>query len=331
MSEHGKLQTKIEYYAVRSVLGAIGLFPVSTAMKIGEAFAKSSSKLLKRLHFVGFRNLELALPELSHREHEEILKGSFESLGRQLGLASHFARFTPEKLREMVDVEGLEFLEEARAEKRGVILVSGHFGGWELSISAFPAFGFDWSVLVRRIDNSLVEDFVELLRTRHGSQTIDKKTSARGMYRLLQKGERLGILADLNSQEREGVFVDFFGIPASTATGLARLALRTDSAVLPFFTIWQKEKKRYLLKVCPPLEIPEGGDTETNVRILTQRVTDKIEEFVRLYPEQWMWIHKRWNTRPPGEPNLYAKDFEVQNPKSRVKPKSNRRPEFSDR
>ena len=318
MGMRGKLQTKIEYYAVRSVLGAIGLFPIPASMKIGEAFAKSSSRLLKRLHFVGFRNLELALPELSHGEHREILKGSFESLGRQLGIASHFARLTPERLRETVDVEGLEFLEEAQAAKRGVILVSGHFGGWELSISAFHAFGYDWSVLVRRIDNPLVEEFVENLRTRLGSQTIDKKTSARGMYRLLQKGERLGILADLNSQEREGVFVDFFGIPASTATGLARLALRTNSTVLPFFTIWQKEKKRYLLKVCPPLEIPEGVDTEDNVRILTQIVTSKIEEYVRRYPEQWMWIHKRWNTRPAGEPNLYTKDFTVQSPKSEI-------------
>jgi KDO2-lipid IV(A) lauroyltransferase len=299
------LQNNSEFFAVRSVLGAIGMFPVAASMKGGEAFAKLSSRLLKRLRFVGLRNLSLALPELSREEHEEILKGCFESLGRQLGIASHFARLTPEKLREMIDVEGLEFLKKVETERRGAILFSGHFGGWEASISAFPAFGFDWSVLVRRIDNPLVENLVEDIRTRHGSRTIDKKTSARGMYRLLQKGERLGILADLNSQEREGIYVNFFGIPASTATGLARLALRTNAAVIPFFTIWQEDKKRYLLKVCPPLEIPAGGDTEENTRLLMQNVTSKIEEFVRLYPKQWMWIHKRWNTRPAGETSLY--------------------------
>lgn len=303
---------------MRSVLGAIGMFPVAASMKNGEAFAKLSSRLLKRLRFVGLRNLALALPEFSIEEHEEILKGCFESLGRQLGIASHFARLSPEKLRELIDTEGLEFLKEAENAGRGAILFSGHFGGWEASISAFPAFGFDWSVLVRRIDNPLIESLVESLRTRHGSRTIDKKTSARGMLRLLQKGERLGILADLNSQEREGVFVDFFGIPASTATGLARLALRTNAAVIPFFTIWQEDKKRYLLKVCPPLEIPAGGDTEENTRLLTQSVTSKIEEFVRLYPKQWMWIHKRWNTRQAGEPNLYAKDLDVKNLKFKI-------------
>jgi Kdo2-lipid IVA lauroyltransferase/acyltransferase len=324
------LQNKLEFYAVRFVLGAIGLFPLSASIKIGEAFARFFFRFLKRLRFVGFRNLELALPELSHTEHEKILKGSFESLGRQMGIASHFARFTPEKLRELVDVEGLEFLEEARKQGRGGVLFSGHFGGWETSISTFPAFGFDWNVLVRRMDNPLIENYVENLRTRLGSRTIDKKTSARTMLRLLQNGGRLGILADLNTQEREGVFVNFFGIPASTATGLARLALRTDAMVLPFFTIWQKEKNRYLLKVCPPIELSHGEDAEENVRILTERVTNKIEEFVRLYPDQWMWIHKRWNTRPAGEVKLYEKDFQVQNLKSKVQANSNLKTDFTD-
>ena len=139
------------------------------------------------------------------------------------------------------------------------------------------------------------------------------------MFRLLNAGEILGIVADLNAQEREGVFVDFFGIPASTTTSVARLALRTDAIVLPAFAIWQKDKKKYLLKVCEPVEMPAGGDTTENVRILTQAVTKKIEEFVSKYPEQWMWIHKRWNTRPPNEPNLYAKDFQVQSSKFKVK------------
>lgn len=316
--KRSSLQIKLEFFAVRLVIGAIGLFPLGTSIKIGEKFAGLFFKFFKRLRFVGLRNLEIALPELSGEKHEKILKGSFESMGRQLGIVSHFARFTPEKLRELVDVEGLNFLEEAQSKNRGVILFSGHFGGWELSIPTFSAFGFDWSVLVRRIDNPLIENYVEALRTHLGARTIDKKTSARAMFRILQNNERLGILADLNTQENEGVFVDFFGVPASTSTGLARLALRTNSMVLPFFTVWQKDKKRYLLKVCPPIELPLSENAEENTRILTQRVTNKIEEYVRLYPDQWMWIHKRWNTRPPGEANLYAKDFQAQSLKSEV-------------
>ena len=318
MAKRGKLQTKIEYYAVRLVLGAIGLFPLGVSMKIGETFAKLMSRFLKRLRFVGHRNLELALPELARPEHEAILNGCFESLGRQLGLVSHFPRFTAEQLRELIDIEGKEFIEQALEEGRGAILFSAHFGGWEASNLLFSAHGFDWNVLVRRIDNPLVEKYIERLRTGFGSQTIDKKASARTMLRVLQANKLLGIVADLNVQEQEGTFVDFFGIPASTTTGLARLALRTRASVVPIFFVWQEERKKYLLKVDPPLEIRQSADEIEDVRLLTAQVTGAIEKFVRRYPGQWMWIHKRWNTRPPGQPNLYDRDFAVRNPKSEL-------------
>jgi KDO2-lipid IV(A) lauroyltransferase len=300
------------------VLGAIGLFPLRLSMKIGQAFARFSSKLLKRLDFVGHRNLSLVLPELSKERHAEILKGCFESLGRQLGFVSHFPRLTAEKVRELIDAEGLDFIRQAQSAGRGVIIFSAHFGGWEASHLAFPAYGFGWNVLVRRVDNAPLESFVERLRTHLGSHTIDKKASARTMLRLLQSGELLGIVADLNVQEHEGVFVDFFGIPASTTSGLARLALKTDSVVIPVFFVWQEEKQKYLLKIEPPVEIQKTGNGEEDIRALTQAATNVIEKMIRLFPEQWMWIHKRWNTRPSGEPNLYAKQLEAQNSKPKV-------------
>ena len=311
-------QNKLELFAVRFLLGAIGLFPLSVSIKIGEVFAKIPFRFLKRLRFVGLRNLELALPELSEKQHDEILKGCFESLGRQLGLVSHFKKFTHEDVRGLLDVEGRENFDKAHATGRGILFFTGHFGSWEIFNLVPPAFGYVMNILVRRIDNPLVENFVDTLRTRFGCRTIDKKTSARQMFRLLQTGEILGIVADLNVQERDSVFVDFFGVLASTTTSVARLALRTNAIVLPAFAIWQKDKRKYLLKVCEPIETPASGDTKENVQILTQRVTSKIEEFVRRFPEQWMWIHKRWNTRPAGEPNLYAKDFQVQNLKPNV-------------
>lgn len=306
-----------ELAAARFAFGAIGLFPLETSLKIGASFAAALGRLIKRLNFVGHRNLELALPELSASQHEKILDGCFASLGRQLGLVSHFKNFTPEDVRNLLDVEGKENFDKAHAGGKGVLFFTGHFGSWEIFNLVPPAFGHTMSILVRRIDNPLVENFMENLRTRFGCRTIDKKTSARAMFRLLQSGEILGIVADLNMQEREGIFVDFFGIPASTTTSVARLALRTEAVVLPAFAIWQQDKKKYLMKVCAPIEIPAGGDTPENVAIVTQSVTNKIEEFVRKYPEQWMWIHKRWNTRPSGEPNLYAKDFKSQ--KSKIK------------
>ena len=326
-------QNKSELFATKAVLGALGAFPFSTSIKIGESIGRVFSRFPGRLRFVGLRNLELALPELSPEEHERVLRGSFESLGRQLALVSHFPYFTPEKVKEVLDVEGLDFVKEAQTAGRGIVIFSGHLGGWEMSHLAFPALGFRWNVLVRRIDNALVENFVENLRTRLGSRTIDKKDSARTMLRLLQKGELLGIVADLNMQEQEGTFVDFFGIPASTTTGLARLALRTNAAIIPLFIIWQPERKKYLFKLEPPVEYETTSDAERDVRDLTQKITKVIEKYVRLYPEQWLWIHKRWNTRPAGEPNFYAKDFQVQSlsrvqsPKSKVQSQTEVEPE----
>jgi KDO2-lipid IV(A) lauroyltransferase len=225
-------------------------------------------------------------------------------LGRQLGIFSHLSRLSAEKVREIIEVEGIERCRPEATQGRGKFIFTAHFGGWELSHLAMTARGFPMNVVARRVDNPLIADLVENMRTALGSRTIDKKTSARTMFRLLENQEIIGILVDLNTQEHEGVFVDFFGLASSTTTGLAKLALRTGATVLPGFAVWQKDKKRYLLKICEPLEIPASDDVEENIKVLTQAMTAKIEEFVRSYPDQWMWIHKRWNTRPIGEPNI---------------------------
>lgn len=301
----GKLQTNLEYAAVRGIVGAIGLFPLAASMKIGESFAKIPFRFLRRLRSVGFRNLELALPELSRQEHERILRGVFASFGRQLGFISHLYRFTPEKLGEIIEVEGLEHCVKARSEGRGTIIFTAHFGGWELSHSIIAALNYPMNIVVRRIDNPKIENLVGNLRGRFGSRTIDKKASAKAMLRILQRNEFLGILVDLNAQEHEGVFVDFFGVPASTTSGVAKLALRTKSVVLPGFPVWQEEKKRYVLKICEPVELPDTNDAQENIRILTQKITAKVEEFVRQYPDQWLWVHKRWHTQPKGAKVIY--------------------------
>jgi KDO2-lipid IV(A) lauroyltransferase len=301
----GKIQTDLEYAAVRGIVGAIGLFPLAASMKIGEAFAKIPYKFLKRLRSIGHRNLELALPELSKQEHERILRGVFASFGRQLGFISHLNRLTPKNFGEIIDVEGLEHCQRARDSGRGTIMFTAHFGGWELSHSVIAALNYPMNIVVRRIDNPKIESLVGNLRSRFGSRSINKKESAKAMLRILQKNEFLGILIDLNAQEHEGVFVDFFGVPASTTTGVAKLALRTKSVVLSGFPVWQKDKKRYVLKIGNPIELPDTGDAEENIKILTQRMTAKIEEFVRQYPDQWLWVHKRWHTQPKGEKAIY--------------------------
>ncbi len=303
--KRSSFQTKLEYYAVRALMGAIGIFPLKTSMKIGKLTGKSVGSLLPKLKKTGRRNLEIALPETSEIEREKILNGTFESLGRHLGFVSHFNEFSPERVREFVEVVGKENFDEAFARGRGVLFFTGHFGSWEVFNLLPPAFGHTMNILVRRIDNPLVENFVDNLRTRLGCKTLDKSQSARQMFRVLRKGELLGILADLNVQKKEGVFVDFFGVPASTTTGIAKLALATNAAVLPAFAVWNEAKGKYVVHLEPAVEYEKTDDADADVKNLTQDITRVVERYVRSFPEQWLWIHKRWNTRPKGEAGFY--------------------------
>jgi KDO2-lipid IV(A) lauroyltransferase len=303
--KHNKFKAKTELYALRSLLGAIGVLPLETSMRFGKSVGRFLAERFPKLQKTARRNLQIAFPEMVDAEREKIVLGTFESLGRHLGFVSHFKKFRHEDIRDLVEVVGREHFDRAHETGRGILFFTGHFGSWEVFNLLPPAFGFGMNILVRRIDNPLVEAFVDKMRTRFGSVTLDKTRSARKMFRLLENGELLGILADLNVQEREGVFVDFFGVPASTTTSIAKLALATNAVVLPAFAVWEESKQKYVVYLESPVEFERTENTGDDIKNLTQKVTAVVEKYVRRYPEQWLWIHKRWNTRPAGEPNLY--------------------------
>lgn len=303
--KRSNLQNKAELAAVRSLLGAIGALPLETSIRFGKAVGRFFARKFPKLQKTALRNLEIAFPEMPEAERKKIALGTFESLGRHLGFVSHFRKFKHEDIRNLVEVVGREHFDRAHASGRGILFFTGHFGSWEVFNLLPPAFGYGMNILVRRIDNPLIENFVDSFRTKFGSVTLDKTKSARKMFRVLENGELLGILADLNAQEKEGVFVDFFGVPASTTVSIAKLALKTNAVVLPAFAVWEESKNKYVVYLEPPVEYRAGDNSEENVRALTQDITNVVEKYVRKYPEQWLWIHKRWNTRPKGEPGLY--------------------------
>jgi Kdo2-lipid IVA lauroyltransferase/acyltransferase len=307
MGKRGKVQTALEYVAARALLTGLGLLPRPVAVATGRGVGRIAYGLSDRLRLTGFRNLELAFPEMDESERERILRGCFKNLGRLLGEFSQFQRATPESLYRIVECEGLENLQAAQALGRGVILFTGHLGAWELSSLALSAFGYPMSFLVRRIDNPLIERLIEKTRTRFGNRSIDKRAAMRPMLRTLRAGGTLGILVDLNTQPHEGIFVDFFGIPASTTSGVAALALRTGAAVLPVFVPWDEKRRRFVLHVDSPLVVASTGDEREDIKQLTSLFTSVVESYVRRFPEQWLWIHKRWNTRPEKDANFYTR------------------------
>jgi KDO2-lipid IV(A) lauroyltransferase len=168
------------------------------------------------------------------------------------------------------------------------------------------AFNYPFEFLVRRIENPAIERLIDALRTRFGNRTIDKRSAARFMLTTLRAGNLLGLMVDINVVRDKGIFVDFFGVPACTTFIAAKLALRTGAPMLPVFVPWNETRRRYVIRVSPPLAIERTGNEEHDVRQLTEKFTKIVEEQIRRYPDQWLWIHKRWRTQPKGKKNFYA-------------------------
>lgn len=307
MTKQGKLQTTLEYLAVRSILASLGLLPAPAAMLFGRVIGGIAYLLAGDLRRTGARNLSLAFPEKDENERLNLLRACFGSLGRALGLFSHFSTRSAEAIRLLIEPRGLEHLEAAKTRGNSVILFTAHLGAWELTSFGLALFGHPITFLVRRIDNPKIEQLIDRVRTRFGNQTVDKLAAARSMVKILRSGEILGLLPDLNTLDDEAIFVDFFGVPAATTFIVAKLALRTNSPLIPVFAPWSDEKRKYLLIVEPPVTIESSGNEEEDVRRLTAKLTLVIENQVRRYPGQWLWIHKRWKTRPPGEPSIYQR------------------------
>jgi KDO2-lipid IV(A) lauroyltransferase len=309
MAKKSSFQICIEYFAARSILGSIGVLPRRVAVTLGILVARIAYVSLGRLRKVGIRNLEIAFPDLSENEHTKILKRAFDNLGRMLGEVSQFPRATPKSLQQVVQfdfdsVEKTRFDAE-RASGRGVILASPHLGNWEIGVFAYSAIREPLNYLARPMDNPLIEDLVAGIRARFGNRAINKTNSAHRAMELLRSGGVLGVLPDINVQEKDGVFVPFFGIPACTTGGVALLAKRTGSMIVPMCTVWDAELGKYRVKHGRIIDPASTGDRHRDVIETTAAMTAAMEEFVRAYPEQWLWIHKRWNTRPSGEPALY--------------------------
>jgi Kdo2-lipid IVA lauroyltransferase/acyltransferase len=299
------MRRKLEYAAAWPFIKILGLMP----RPLSRAFAIAIAQVVYLLHFrlrqVGMRNLEMVFPEKNEPERRRLLRGVFTSLGRQLSELCQFPKYTPENIDEVVVYDGLENYERAYAQGKGVLFLTAHFGGWELSAFAHSLHGHWLHVVMRPMDNEYLDRLLQHYRTMHGNKTVNKDDFVRGLLAAMKAGETVGILMDTNMTPPQGIFVDFFGIPACTASGLARIALRTDAAVVPGFTIWDPGLQKYRLRFDPALELIRTGHHEADIAANTQMFTKVIEDYVRRYPDQWLWVHRRWKTRTEGQPPLY--------------------------
>ena len=299
------MRQRLEYALAWVIIKTLGALPRSLSRAAAIALSWTIYLVHVRLRHVGMRNLKLAFPEKTRRERARILRGVFTSLGRQLAEVCLFPTYTLENVGKVVVYDGFENFERALARGKGVLFLTAHLGAWELSAFTHSLYGHPLHIVMRPLDNVYLDHLMRRYRTMHGNSTVDKDDFVRGLLSAMKAGETVGILMDTNMTPPQGVFTDFFGIPACTASGLARIALRTGAAVVPGFTIWDPGLRKYRLRFDTALKLIRTGNDEADVRANTALFTKVIEEYVRKYPDQWLWVHRRWKTRPAGEAALY--------------------------
>jgi KDO2-lipid IV(A) lauroyltransferase len=300
------MRRRLEFVLVWAAVKLLSLPPRNIARSIGASIGRLALLLTPRLASVGDQNLRLAFPEKSADERQQILRKLYRNLGWLLAEFCQMPRYTPEDTRSFIRYEGLEHYLAARDQGKGVLILTGHLGAWELSSFYHSLMGYPMSIVIRRLDNPLVDSLVNKIRCLHGNQVLHKDDFARGLLASMRRGDTVGILMDTNMTPPQGSFVDFFGQSACTGSGLARIAMKTGARVLPGFLLWEEAAQQYVLRFGAPLCVAASGDVEADAVANTALFTRVIEDYVRQYPDQWLWVHRRWKTRPQGEAPIYT-------------------------
>jgi len=292
MRRRSAVRDTIEYGMARAVVASLARAPLPVANRLARGYARLLDLALPRLRQVAMSNLAMAMPELDRSEHRRITDGVFRSIARLLVTLARFPEIDAGNVGEWIRYEGFEHFVEARRRGRGVLFATAHLGNWELSAFAHALMAAPMWVVVRPLDNPKIDALVERRRTASGNRLIGKREFARGILKALRDNQAVGILVDQNASREEGTFVDFFSVPACAGTGFAKLAAHSGATVIPGFALWIEAERKYVLRFYPPVEMT--GDTERD----TQELQRRLEAVIREYPDQWLWIHRRWKTRP---------------------------------
>ena len=281
----------------RLLIKAIGSIPAGLRKYLFIVPALAYYALFPRRRLLALYNLQVSFPEKTMDEIISIAKGAYRHMALVVSELFDIPRLTPDKIRDIVEVEGLENCRQALETGKGIILYTAHFGNWELSAVALPYFLQPLMVVYRPLDNTILNDMILSLRTASGNVLVPKERAMRQILRALQKNGIVGVLIDQNMAREEGVFVEYFSRLACTTDVVAQLAISTQAAVIPAFCPRMPDGK-YRLIFGTALETPKTDNEREDAKLNTQDCTRGIESIVREYPEQWLWVHHRWKTRP---------------------------------
>src|SRR3984893_9260470 len=294
-----------EYVVVRVLLKILEVLPRQLARPLAASVANllflMSPKLRKTAEF----NLRLAFPAWTDSQRANVIRKMTRNLGWMAAEFARLPKYSEQNIADIVILDGHENFLQGHQQGKGVLYLTGHIGAWELSSFAHALYGYPLRYMARPLDNARVDALVNRYRCLSGNEPIFKNESARALLKILKEAGTVGILADQNTMPEEGVFVDFFGKSACTTTGIARVALHTEAAVVPGYAYWDEGIGKNKWRFQATFELIRTGDTERDVFVNTQKFAKVIEEIIRKHPEQWVWVHARWKTRPKGEAELY--------------------------
>jgi KDO2-lipid IV(A) lauroyltransferase len=299
VSPRSSFRNRIEAAVSRAVILSLERTPRAFADRLGGMYAAVLDAAVPRLRQTAERNLTFAYPERDAKWRRKTIDGVYASVGRLLVALARFPQIDSACVHQWIRYEGLEHYHRAKARGKGVLFATGHLGNWELSAFAHALLTEPMNVVVRPLDNPLIDQLVEQRRGLSGNTLLSKRDFARSILHALRANQPVGILVDQNSSPDNGAFVPFFGRLACANLTFARLAARSGAAVIPGFAIWNRRERRYILRFYP--ELPMSGDAAAD----TALIQCTLETAIRENPDQWLWIHRRWKTRPPGEPGLY--------------------------
>jgi KDO2-lipid IV(A) lauroyltransferase len=287
----------------------LAALPLRVAMRLAAEVAALAIRLDRRHRRIGLVNLAIAFPEKSQPERSRILVASYRNLGRTIAEIAQIGRLTRANVRERITIadESLWRQLPAILPQQGVLVLTGHFGNWELFAYAHGLLGYPVHLVRQTIKNPLVDRFIDRMRRHAGTQTLRKHAAARGVLRAIADHALVVLPLDQNASRRTGVFVDFFGKPASTNAGFGRVVARTGVPVYPAFLVREGTTSRHRIVILPRLPFASMADRDQAAREFTQRCSAILEAVIREHPDHWLWTHRRWRTRPVGEPGVYER------------------------
>lgn len=278
----------IPFYLLTKLLSSL---PFRVSVNAGKMLGRLVYRIDRRRRNIAIENISLALG-MNKEESDVIVRKVFENLGMVFAEFVNIPRLGKDYFAEKIAVEGFENYVDAERDGKGVLILGAHLGNWEFNPPSHLTRVAAASVVYRKTKNPYVERFVDSIRRSYGLNTIPHRNSVREIMAALRRGEGVGLLLDQHTGEREAVVVDFFGRPAATNIGFAVIALKTGAPVVPMFMV--REGEGYRAAYEEPVRLHKTGDTEKDIRDATIRFNNIIENYVRRYPDQWFWVHRRW-------------------------------------